>query len=588
MKFNRILSLILILSLALSCLVMGVFSAFAQEASVMLCGTWGNVSMSAEGSFYTASVDLEAGNYQFNISKSGISFGNPLTIKDTTVLTAENGISLEEGVNAKCTLVATGGTYTFTFDEAESKLSVIKDGFVPSNTDGDSLKVTFGGESVDAKVGDTLKYNIYLTADKPFEDIQAVTGFDPDKLSLVKLSDNETEAKVYCPNLDDAIYNSDIDGVVALNAFSTSGLDFSNEKQLLTLEFVVIKGGETTLDFTVQEMTAIDGTSYFTYSTEITEGVTLRQEVEVESAAVTPAEKLAFSGASLTLHDNISINFKANESLFTQVGYENPYVIFELNGKEFTVSDYEVVSGKYVFDFADIAPNNMNDTVKATLYATFDGVEYVSETREYSVATYCYNMLNRYTTSEYAELQTLLVDLLNYGAMSQIYTSYKTDDLVNANLTDTQKAWGTVDTPTYETVQNIAYKTIDNPTVTWKGGGLNLVDAVTMRFKIAADSGSYENLVVKAETDDRIWTIPYETFTETTGGCYVYFSGLNAGEMSEPVYLTVYENGVAVSNTLSYSIESYAYSKQTSTDENLLNLLEAMMKYGNSAKAYAN
>ncbi len=58
--------------------------------------------------------------------------------------------------------------------------------------------------------------------------------------------------------------------------------------------------------------------------------------------------------------------------------------------------------------------------------------------------------------------------------------------------------------------------------------------------------------------------------------------------MSEPVYLTVYENDEAVSNTLSYSIESYAYSKQTSTDTNLTNLLEAMMKYGNSACAYAN
>ena len=58
--------------------------------------------------------------------------------------------------------------------------------------------------------------------------------------------------------------------------------------------------------------------------------------------------------------------------------------------------------------------------------------------------------------------------------------------------------------------------------------------------------------------------------------------------MSETVYLTVYKNGVAVSNTLSYSIESYAYSKQTSTDENLTNLLEAMMKYGNSAYAYVN
>ena len=56
--------------------------------------------------------------------------------------------------------------------------------------------------------------------------------------------------------------------------------------------------------------------------------------------------------------------------------------------------------------------------------------------------------------------------------------------------------------------------------------------------------------------------------------------------MSEKVYLTMYKNDVAVSNTVCYSIESYAYNKQNSTDTALANLVKAMMKYGNSAYAY--
>lgn len=308
--------------------------------------------------------------------------------------------------------------------------------------------------------------------------------------------------------------------------------------------------------------------------------------MNVEEVAAWELPDLAFSGASLTLQDNLCINFKANENLFTEVGYENPYVIFELNGEEYIVTDYEVVSGKYVFDFSDISPANMNDTVRATLYATFDGVEYASETREYSVATYCYNMLSKYNTDDYVELRTLLVDLLNYGAQTQIYTNYNTDALVNAQLTEEQAAWGTSETPAYETVQNLAYKTIDNPTVQWKGGGLNLQDSVTMRFKISAES--IENLTVIAETDTTIWTISAEEFEATTGGYYVFFDGLDASQMSEAVYLTVYDGDMPVSNTICYSIESYAYSKQSSTDTNLVNLLEAMMKYGNSASAYVN
>ncbi len=324
----------------------------------------------------------------------------------------------------------------------------------------------------------------------------------------------------------------------------------------------------------------------------IIESVTYGGEIVTDPTEVTtmapelPSADLAFSGSSLTLQDNLCINFKANESLFTEVGYENPYVIFELNGEQYTVSDYEAVSGKYVFNFADISPKNMNDTVKATLYATFDGVEYTSETREYSVATYCYNMLSKYSTDDYAELRTLLVDLLNYGAMTQVYEGYNTDELVNAKLTEEQKAWGTSDAPVYKTVQNLSYKTIESPTVSWMGGGLNLEDSVTMRFKISAES--IDNLTVKAETEESIWTIPAEEFEMTTGGYYVFFDGLDASQMSESVYLTVYSGDTPVSNTICYSIESYAYSKQSSADANLVNLLAAMMKYGNSANAYVN
>ena len=55
------------------------------------------------------------------------------------------------------------------------------------------------------------------------------------------------------------------------------------------------------------------------------------------------------------------------------------------------------------FGFCDIAPNQMNDTISATLFATYDGVEYSSETKKYSVATYCYNMLVKCSGDEYAE-----------------------------------------------------------------------------------------------------------------------------------------------------------------------------------------
>lgn len=296
---------------------------------------------------------------------------------------------------------------------------------------------------------------------------------------------------------------------------------------------------------------------------------------------------LIFKSASLTLQDDLVINYKVNETLFSEKSYTNPYVVFSLNGVETKVTKYTVENGKYIFDFEDIIPHQMNDTIYATLYATYNGVEYASEVREYSVATYCYNMLDKYNTNEYSKLQTLLVDLLNYGAASQIYMDYKTDSLVNVNLTEEQKAWGTSMERTLETVQNLEYKTIDNPSVQWKGGGLNLQKSVGMRFKISADN--IETLTVKVTNDIGEETIiTSDAFEVTDGGYYVFFEGLNAGQMSDVVYLTVYDGETAVSNTIRYSIESYAYSKQNSNDVKLSELVKAMIKYGDSAKAYIN
>ena len=307
----------------------------------------------------------------------------------------------------------------------------------------------------------------------------------------------------------------------------------------------------------------------------------------VRRESIPMVQKLAFSGASLTLQDDLTINYKVNQTLFTDVGYENPYVVFVLNGKEIRVDEYTLVNGKYVFDFANIIPHQMNDTVYATLYATYNGVEYASATREYSVADYCYNMLSKYGTEDYAKFRTLLVDLLNYGAKSQVFMNYNTGELVNAKLTDTQKAWGTSEMRTLVTSQDTAYKTVDSPSVLWKGAGLNLQKSVGMRFKITASN--IENLTVRVTNDlGQQSIITSDTFEATEGGYYVFFDGLNAGQMSEVVYLTVYEGNRAVSHTIRYSIESYAYAKQNGTDVKLAELVVAMMKYGDSAKAYAN
>ncbi len=298
-------------------------------------------------------------------------------------------------------------------------------------------------------------------------------------------------------------------------------------------------------------------------------------------------EKLRFASASLTLQDDLLIKYKVDEKYFTELGYTNPYVVFNSNGKTVTVEEYTVKDNKYIFNFDNIAPDKINDIVYATLYAEHSGNTYASTTLEYSVAQYCYNMLGKYNTDTYKKLRTLWVDILNYGAAAQEYTGHNASNLANANLTETQKAWGTSFERPLQSHLNLKYETISNPKVSWLSGGLNLNESFAIRFKISATD--INNLTVKVRNAIGQETIiTSDEFKATDGGYYVYFRGYNAAQMSNVAYFTVYEGDTAVSDTVRYSIESYAASKQNDSNAKLAKLVKAMIKYGDSAYNYVN
>ena len=295
---------------------------------------------------------------------------------------------------------------------------------------------------------------------------------------------------------------------------------------------------------------------------------------------------LRFAGASLTLQNDLTVNYKVDASTLENQGVTDPYVVFEFNGRTTVVTDYTVIDGRYVFDFENIAPHQMTDTITATLYVSRDGIEYAGASCEYSVAMYCYTMLEEYSAEEYAQLRTLLVDLLVYGGKAQAYMDYDADYPVDGSLTDEQRAWGTASSPTPKSVTDVRYRVANDPTVQWKGVGLYLQNAVAMRFKFAADS--VDGLSLKIKTDTGEWTIPSSAFETTDGGYTVLFDGLSAVEMSDAVYVTVCRGNIPVSHTLRYSIESYVYSQSVGDDVVLNELLAAMLNYGNAAKVYAN
>ena len=287
---------------------------------------------------------------------------------------------------------------------------------------------------------------------------------------------------------------------------------------------------------------------------------------------------------SLSLESSITMNFKVLKSSLSS--FDEFYMTFECGGKEEKVTDYKETDKYYVFSYKGINPQLMNDNVTAVLHAKNKSEEYTSPEKIMSVKEYAYTMLDRYSDDEHSKLRTLLVDLLNYGAAAQVYAGYQTDNLVNSDLTDVQKNWASKDTTEFKNIRNLNYKTISNPTAEWKTCSLVLKNSIMVKVKFSAKD--VENKTVEIVLKNAKFTYTKDDFVNNGDGTYyVYCNELFANELSDNLLFTIYENGVPCSNTMLFSVESYArLVRDNYKDKPLDKMTTAMMLYGNSAKAY--
>ena len=287
---------------------------------------------------------------------------------------------------------------------------------------------------------------------------------------------------------------------------------------------------------------------------------------------------------SLSLESSITMNFKVLKSSLSS--FDEFYMTFECGGKEEKVTDYKETDKYYVFSYKGINPQLMNDNVTAVLHAKNKSEEYTSPEKIMSVKEYAYTMLDRYSDDEHSKLRTLLVDLLNYGAAAQIYAGYQTDNLVNSDLTDVQKDWASKDTTEFKNIRNLNYKTISNPTAEWKTCSLVLKNSIMVKVKFSAKD--VENKTVEIVLKNAKFTYTKDDFVNNGDGTYyVYCNELFANELSDDLLFTIYENGKPCSNTMLFSVESYAHLvRDNYKDKPLDKMTTAMMLYGNSAKAY--
>ena len=316
----------------------------------------------------------------------------------------------------------------------------------------------------------------------------------------------------------------------------------------------------------------------------VSDGTVITYYYKNKTASENPAPVI--NTISLSLESSITMNFKVLKDSVSS--FDDFYVTVNLGGKEEKITEYKQGGNYYVFSYKGINPQLMNDEITAVLHAKNGNKEYTSPQKVMSVKKYAYTMLDRYSAEEHSKLRTLLVDLLNYGAMAQKYVGYKTDNLVNSDLTDTQKSWASKNTEDFKNIRDFNYKTISNPSVQWNACGLVLNNSIMIRAKFSAKD--IENKTVEFAFRNTKFIYDKNDFVNNGDGTYyVYCNELFAHELSNEILITVCENGVPCSNTMRFSVESYASTVQQSSEYKgtaLDDLTQAMMRYGKSAVAY--
>ncbi|MBP3391502.1 MAG: hypothetical protein J6L76_01780 [Clostridia bacterium] len=284
---------------------------------------------------------------------------------------------------------------------------------------------------------------------------------------------------------------------------------------------------------------------------------------EIKSAAPELTE-------SITLHCTAMVSTKS---------YSDVKMVFNFKGE-----NIEVVGSNegacYTFALPGILPQDLGETISMALYA---GDVLLDSYENYSIKSYCMNMLNR-TTDVDVELRALLVALLNYGSQAQTYFGSELTSLANSELTETQKNY----LPVYNigdasSVESLLTGTA-NPDYVWKAATLSLQDWLQIRLRFTATDIQNVRILLGGE----IFT--YEDFIEAGNNTwFVYSSGIAAYAYNETItamFVDALGNQIANTQMVHYSINTYVKYVNGLGTVAETELVKSIYSYGITAKAY--
>ena len=270
-------------------------------------------------------------------------------------------------------------------------------------------------------------------------------------------------------------------------------------------------------------------------------------------------EDPAFAGATVEVDAGISLDFLVSDATeATEVKY---------NGVALPSAEYSEGVTKYTL--SGFGPQEMGDDFTVELFVDGKSVD----TLTYSVKKYCDTVLADDSAS--AELKTLVKEMLNYGAMAQIYRNYKKDAPVNTGIEPTGSK--------YNAPENLALlkQAIFYTPVKWKYATVNFADKIQLIF---AFEGTVDKVNVFVGDDKTYESTNFGT--DADGVSYVVFEDFTPADFRQKVVVQALNNGTIVSRNLEYSVGSYILFAAQSNDTALADLARALMIYGDAVATY--
>ncbi len=167
----------------------GKYSTGATATSYYVKGSfnsWGTSNplyTTSTNSIYETTIQLSSGTYKFKINNGNTWYGNTGTIQNTTKANSQNGWIMDTSAG-DCTLVATGGYYTFNFNTSNNKLNLLYSATDPNATQASSSSTQATNPSssetqptnqiVEVKLGDVNSDNKISIRDATYTQLHLV------------------------------------------------------------------------------------------------------------------------------------------------------------------------------------------------------------------------------------------------------------------------------------------------------------------------------------------------------------------------------------------------------------------------------